>query len=284
MSDFKIREGENMFIFNSKLINGNDINLSINSASLNYGFSLFETLKLCNSKPQLLKEHIDRLNNSMESLKMDYKVELKSIEADVEELISALDVEDGALKIMVLENEGCCNTLISYANRVYKDELYNNGYKVMLSEYKSNESAVFTYHKTSNYGNNIFALRHAKSKGFDEVIFDNSKGYVSEGSHSNIFLVKNNVAYTPNIESGILNGVMRELVITSLEDLNINIVEKKLLYSDFLEADEIFLSNSLMNVMPVSKLDEKSFDIKSYKTYKKIRKQLHLVLKEDYFG
>ncbi|MGB3367111.1 MAG: aminotransferase class IV [Acidaminobacteraceae bacterium] len=273
-----------MFIFNSKLINGFDISLSINSASLNYGFSLFETVKLFNAKPQMLKEHIYRLNTSLKCLNMNHKVELKSIEYDIEELIGALDVEEGALKIMILENEGCYNTLITYANRVYKDELYNNGYKIMLSEYKSNESSLFTYHKTCNYGDNIFALRDAKSKGFDEIIFENSKGYISEGSLSNIFLVKNNLIYTPNIESGILNGVMRDLVISSLDELDIKIIETELSYSDFLEADEVFLSNSLMKVMPVSKLDEKNFDIKSYKIYKKIRKQLHLVLKEDYFG
>lgn len=273
-----------MFIFNSKLINGNDISLSIASASLNYGFSLFETVKLYKAKPMLLKEHIDRLNNSLKTLNMNYKVELNTIAFDIEELICALDVEYGAIKILVLENEGMHHTMLSYSTRIYDKSLYKTGYKIVLSKYRSNESAVFTYHKSSNYGNNIFALRDAKSRGFDEAIFENTKGNISEGSLSNIFLVKDNIVYTPNIESGILAGIMRDAVIEISKKKDIPLIEKELSYEDFKEADEVFLSNSLMNLMPVSNLDDVSFDIKSFKIYKKIKKQLCLMLGEDYFG
>lgn len=273
-----------MFIYNSKLINASDMSLSVNSAAINYGFSLFETIKLSNSKTEFLHEHINRLNNSLKSLNIDYGLDYESIKSDIYELICALDVEKGAIKIMVLENEGLYNTLITYSNRVYEDRLYRQGYKLMLSENKTNEFAVFTYHKTSNYGNNIFALRDAKSKGYDEVIFENTKGFISEGSLSNIFLVKDNIVYTPSIESGILAGIMRAKIIDALSKIDIKIVEKELLHSEFLEADEVFLSNSLMSIMPVSIIDEKKFDLRNYKMYKKIKKQLDLMLREDYFG
>ena len=215
-----------MFVYNAKLINANDISLSINSMSLNYGFSLFETVKLFNSKGQMLNEHINRLNNSLKCLNIDHKLEINSIKASIEELICALEVENGAIKIMVVEDEGSFNTLISYSARIYKEKLYRLGYKITLSSFKSNESAPLTYHKTSNYGHNILALRDARTRGFDEAIFENSKGFISEGSLSNIFLVKDNIVYTPNIESGILNGLMRSLLISSLRVLDIELVEK----------------------------------------------------------
>lgn len=273
-----------MFVLNSKLINGDSMNISISSDSLNYGFSLFETIKLHSGELQLLSEHIDRLNNSLYCLKIEYKICKEKIKMDIDELIDALDIQNGAIKILVMENEATYHTLISYSNRVYERKSYEIGYRIMLSKFKTNESGIFTYHKTSNYANNIIALRNAKKIGFDEVIFENSKEYISEGSLSNIFIVKNNIVYTPSIESGILNGIMRAFVIKILQELNIEIIEKKLEYSELIDADELFLSNSLMNIMPVSLLNDKSYDISKYKIYKKIKKQLCLKLKEDYFG
>lgn len=272
-----------MFIFDSKLVNGNYIDLSINSESLNYGFSIFETLKLYDGKAQLLKEHINRLNNSLSSLNINYKLDIEITANDIEELICTLDVTKGAIKIFVLENDGSYHTLISYSSRVYQAKLYKRGYKVILSQYRTNELSAFTYHKTANYGDNILALRDAKSKGYDEVIFRNSKDFISEGSLSNIFIVKDDTVYTPCIESGILDGIMRKFVIKILEDLDIEIIEKQISLEELENADEIFLSNSLMNIMPVSTLDAKTYSLDKFKIYKKIKKQLHLLLKEDYF-
>lgn len=273
-----------MFILNSKLVNADQISLSINSASLNYAFSLFETVKIYCGNPQLLKEHIDRINNSLEILKIDYILDYDLTNSSVELLLSALDVDSGAVKILVFENDGIYHSLISYNNRVYDDKLYKSGYKITLSNYKSNESSIFTYHKSSNYGDNIFALRDAKAKGYDEVIFENSRGNISEGSLSNIFIVKDNLILTPPISSGILNGIMREKVIETIRKMDLDFFEKEISYNDLLEADEIFLTNSLMNMMPVISIDNNKFDLKSYNLFKKIRKQLHLTLEEDYCG
>lgn len=273
-----------MFILNSKLINADNISIDINSSALNYGYSLFETVKIYKSSPQLLEEHIRRLNRSLKSLSMDYSLDTKDIYDDISELILSLEVESGAVKILVYESEGLYNTLISYSNRVYPKELYKRGYKIMLSPYKTNEHSIFTYHKTSNYGENILALRDAKARGYDEVIFKNFSGNISEGSLSNVFLVRDNIVYTSTIESGILAGVMRALVIDILKDMGIKIIEKNISYDELAAADEIFLSNSLMNIMPVSKLDGKIFDLDNYKIYGQIKKQLHLSLGEDYFG
>ena len=91
--------------------------------------------------------------------------------------------------------------------------------------------------------------------GYDEVLFLNENGLVTEGSISNIFLVKGNIIYTPKAESGLLPGVVRNFIIDEF-----NVIEKEIVLDDLFNADEIFITNSLLGVMKISKLEDKIFE------------------------
>ena len=90
--------------------------------------------------------------------------------------------------------------------------------------------------------------------GYDEVIFLNEKGFVTEGSISNIFIVKDKKIHTAKVESGLLPGVVRKFVIDKFE-----VIEKEIVIEDLFNADELFITNSLLGIMGIRKLENKIF-------------------------
>ena len=91
-------------------------------------------------------------------------------------------------------------------------------------------------------------------KGFKDTLFLNEKGYVTETSCANIFIVKNNKIYTPKISCGLLNGIIRMWVVKTF-----SVIETELTLEDIKNADEIFLTNSLMGIMKVNRFEDKNY-------------------------
>lgn len=118
-----------------------------------------------------------------------------------------------------------------------------------FSEVRRNESSPFTYHKTLNYGECILEKRQAAVRGLDEVVFLNGKGEICEGAVSNVFFVRKGKVFTPEISCGLLPGIMRGYVMECCD-----VEERKILPDSLEEFEECFVTNSLMGIMPVSRL------------------------------
>ena len=95
-----------------------------------------------------------------------------------------------------------------------------------------------------------------QGEGFDEAILMNTKGSVAEAATSNIFLIKNSRIITPSLDSGILPGITRREVIRIADGLGINVAERAIMPLELLAADEVFLTNSLAELLPVTKVDQ----------------------------
>jgi len=145
-------------------------------------------------------------------------------------------------------------TLVIYALPYKKSakNIYQKGIRVFLSKSGYNEKSKIAGKKTLNYLDNILCRYDAKNKNLDDVILTNTKGFVSEASSSNIFLVKGKKIYTPCIASGILPGITREEVISlARKFLKSEVREDFIKVNTLYGADEIFLTNSLVEIMPV---------------------------------
>ncbi|MBQ3437411.1 MAG: aminotransferase class IV [Fusobacterium sp.] len=227
-----------------------------------FGLGLFETIHLYKNKPIFLKEHLERINNS--SVALDMKIE-KISEEEILEFIdkNKTDKENEVLKITLSEK----NKIFSKRDYTYTAEHYKRGFRCNLSDVLKNETSVFTYHKTLNYADNISEKRKSHSLGFDEPIFKNSKNLITEGATTNIFFVRENKIFTPNLESGLLNGVVRSWIIKNYE-----VCEKEIHIDEIQNFSEIFLTNSLIGIMPLNFLGD--YEIKS--------RMLSLKILEDY--
>jgi len=238
--DFEYRE---MILKSLALLNvfENKNTIEIDDA-LSFGLGLFETINIVDGRAVFLNEHLKRINNASKILSIENKID----DFTVNKYILNNHIKNGALKIILTEKNLC----FQLRENVYSYEKYLKGFNIKFSNIIRNETSVFTYIKSLNYGDNILEKRRAIKEGIDEVIFLNTKGEITEGSTTNIFFVKNNKIYTPCTNSGLLNGIMRDYIIKNYE-----VVEKIIYPKELACFEEVFLTNSLMGVMRVNSIE-----------------------------
>ena len=208
-----------------------------------FGKGVFETI-LVKNKAIFLSKHIERLNKSIRFLNIGEKIS----EDKILELIEKFNIKNCVLKIIVTER----NLVLSTRNINYKTEDYLKGFSLKISESIRNSKSKLTYIKSINYLENILEREEAIKSGYDEVIFFNENGYLSEGSMSNIFIIKNNKIFTPDINQGLLPGIIRNFIVKRY-----NVIEKKITLEELFNADEIFITNSILGIMKISKIENK---------------------------
>lgn len=204
-----------------------------------FGRGVFETI-LVKDKPIFLKEHISRLNEGIKILNLGDKV----IEEDILNIINKHNIKYCGLKIVVTEK----NIVLEKRDIPYKSDDYLKGFSLKLSNINRNSKSKLSYIKSINYLENILEREEALNNGYNEVLFLNEKGFLSEGSMSNIFIVIDKEIYTPSIKCGLLPGIVRNFLIKEYK-----IIEKELTLEDIMMADEIFITNSLLGIMRISK-------------------------------
>jgi branched-chain amino acid aminotransferase len=104
---------------------------------------------------------------------------------------------------------------------------------------------------------NVLARQEARAAGVDEAVLLNEKGFVAEGSSTNIFLISGQTLITPSIESGALPGITREAVLELAKSMGITTVVKQVELGELRTAAEVFLTNSILEIMPLTRLDNK---------------------------
>ena len=134
------------------------------------------------------------------------------------------------------------------------------GISVIKSSYKQYENPLHSGNKIiGTYFSNTMALHEALDKGADEAIMMDMNGFISEGSGENVFIVKDEVVFTPTIDH-CLNGITRQSVIQMAKDLSIEVHEKDLRYEDLKNADEAFFTGTAVEITPITKLDQSSIN------------------------
>lgn len=243
-----------------------------------YGFGLFETIRFQNSKPQDLKGHYDRLKSSADDLGIQFVKSLADFGDEVETAIESNQMAVGAVRYQLSKDGDESSIKIAVRGNRYTKDMYQSGFKLKLSEVRKSSSGVLIGYKSVNYLENLLVLRKAKADGYDEALYLNEKGHITEGSYTNIFFIKDDFVYTPEPEAGLLKGTMRSQVIVCLNQSGINCSEGGYAVSDILEADAVFVTNALMGVMPVRSIETETkhtevFDI-DHRLIRKLSDQL----------
>ena len=229
-----------------------------------FGLGAFETIAVENGFPQFLPQHYKRLLSALKFLNLS--VDFSEIEKKVNVTLSQKEMQKGrkVLKITVSEE----NIFVTTRLNTYQKEDYEKGFATAISNVRRNETSPFTYHKTLNYGDCIMEKRHAKEMGIQEPVFLNTKGEIAEGATTNIFFIKDNQIIAPPLSCGMLPGIIREYLYSTYP-----IKEQIILPEDMGEFDEMFLTNSLLGIMPVCKLG--SYTFPSMNTGRKLLQELY---------
>jgi branched-subunit amino acid aminotransferase/4-amino-4-deoxychorismate lyase len=137
----------------------------------------------------------------------------------------------------------------------YPEQTYDRGFSASISSVRRNSGSVLAGLKSINYLESLLARQKARSSGLDDAILLNDKGLLAEASASNVFIVSGGKLLTPGKESGILPGITRDIILKLATQSGIDTLEQDIELDELVHADEVFLTNSLIEVMPVTRLD-----------------------------
>lgn len=242
-----------------------DILLAIvGSEGLQFGYGVFETIKVLNGKCIFLEEHLERMILSASILGIPYEAFNDYVKGEIwhHQLSHFIEKDEAAsLKIMLLKrSETTCFWILIKKPYTYKEDMYATGFHCKLGGKLRNENSKWVFHKTLNYGENI-AMKQSLEDAQSEWLWRNSKGDLTEGTIGNIFFKRGTRWFTPETKSGILNGVTRQKLIAYLKAQQIDVVEACFGPEVLYQADRVYLTNSLMGLMPVRYFEQVKFEI-----------------------
>jgi branched-subunit amino acid aminotransferase/4-amino-4-deoxychorismate lyase len=223
-----------------------------------YGHGVFETLKVLDGRPAWTAQHHARLSASAHTLDLAYTVDLPSFRERLQRVITANAMTHGSAKVVLFNNGDTTGELITTKPNPYPAEAYARGFG-LKTVFTGERTGVLTAYKTLNYLANIRAKRAALAAGFDEALFITPAGIVIEGATTNIFAVRDGLVFTPPLASGPLPGIARAEVLALLGPARFR--ETLLTTSDLHHASELFVTNALLGIMPVSRLDDRAFNL-----------------------
>jgi branched-chain amino acid aminotransferase group I len=231
-----------------------------------YGDGVFETLRIYNGIPFMLDEHMERLIAGLKTLR--FQKLPAGIKVYASRVIEANKISNGILRITVTRGEvvagidplACMEpTVVITATEgvPYPEESYLKGFRAVIANIKKDRNSPLCRVKSANFLTHILAKGEAADAGVDEALMLNYEGFLTEATVSNIFLVKGDTLLTPSLESGILPGVTRQVVIEIAGKIGLEVKQRELRHEELSSADEAFLTNSLMEVMPLVEVDKR---------------------------
>ena len=240
---------------NGALVEAAAARISPLSDGFQYGQGLFETVKLLGGRPVFMAEHVERLRQGAADLGLSIA---DGLAARCDSVVRANGAEDGVLKIVVFQDEGGPGELILTRDHPYPAEAFERGFGLMTIA-DGQRAGRLPSLKTLNYLKNLAGRRAARAEGFDEALFVGPDGSILEGAVTNVCVVAGEWVLTPPLDAGILPGIARSRVLRlpPAGRIREHAVAASLLYA----ADEIFVTNSLLGVMPVSRIDRHDFPI-----------------------
>ena len=238
-----------------------------------YGHGLFETMRAYNGHIFRLDSHLARLRCSAESIGLTHSIlgtdeGKQSLKVACLATLEANKLKDARIRLTVSAGEGdmtpdpgTCSSptiLITAQNLVpLPPEKYETGFKAAVSFLRRNSQSPLSRLKSTCYIENILARMAARAAGCDEAIFLNEQGYLAEGSSTNTFLVSNGELITPCFESGVLPGITRDAVLEIARTSNIKATERWVELNELIEAQEAFVTNSILELMPLVSVEGK---------------------------
>jgi branched-chain amino acid aminotransferase group I len=252
---------------NGQLISRSEAKLSPFDHGFLYGYGLFETMRAHNGHIFRLDSHLTRLRCSAESIGLTHTILTtdegkQSLKAGCMATLEANGLKDARVRLTVSAGEGdmtpdpgtCPNPTVLITARSLAPlppEKYGTGFKAAVSFLRRNSQSPLSRLKSTCYMENTLARMTARAAGYDEAIFLNEQGYLAEGSTTNIFLVSHGELITPCFESGVLPGITRDAVLEIARNLHIKATERWVQSNELIEAQEAFLTNSIVELMPL---------------------------------
>jgi branched-chain amino acid aminotransferase len=244
-----------------------DAKVSVYDRGFLFGDAVFEVLRTYRGAPFAWDEHFARLQRSAERVFIDLPVDRTTLRGEVEQGLVAARNDESSVRIVLTRGVGPVGLDPGLAGRPLRvvlvervtappREMYEAGIAaVTVRTQRSADGTVAAGAKVTNYLESLLAVREAKSRGADEALIVDGRGEVLEGATSNVFVARGGRLTTPPLEAGILAGITRAHVLESAAAAGLAVDEGALRPEDLYGADEVFITSSIRELLPVTRVD-----------------------------
>lgn len=244
---------------------------------LKEGKSLYEVIKVIDRVPLFLEAHLDRVFNSSKLVNLSINYSKEKIKEVILKLIEVNDTDIGNVKLVFNFNEEEKTFLAYFIRHSYPSE---DDYKTGVDAISYKAERENPNAKVINYDFKKKVEEKIKEAKVYEAILVNNEGFITEGSRSNMFFVKNNIVYTSPVDT-VLPGITRSMILSLCERLNIKVVEKLTEAEKLNEIEGLFLSGTSPNALPIRSVGALKFNSSENKIIKQIVDGFNQLINED---
>lgn len=245
------------------LVPATDATISVFDHGFTVADGIFETMKVVDGRVFLWPWHLERLHVSANILGLQLPPDEHLTEVVLE--VARANPQAGRLRLTITAGDGPLGSdrsgsVVSVVAAASLSKPWPATAQLAVASWPRNERSPLVAAKTTSYAEQVLALEHAHRAHASEAIFFNTAGHLTEGTGSNIFIVRDGVVMTPPMSDGLLAGITRRFVI-SLADAAIRISEASISVPDLDAADEVFISSSTRDIQPVDRIGARSYDV-----------------------
>ncbi len=259
--------GKRIIYLDGEFVNEDEAKISVFDHGVLYGDGVFEGIRAYNGRIFRCEDHIERLYAAAKAIMLEIPLSKKEMTEVLLETCRRNNCKDGYIRLVVTRGKGDLGlsptkcpkaTVFCIAGSItlYPEEMYTKGMPLITATQRRNKATIVDPQiKSLNYLNNILAKIEANRAGAAEALMLNHDGIVAECTGDNIFIIKDQVIYTPPIYIGILDGITRRTVMELAKKLGYDMVEKEFTLFNVYNADECFLTGTAAEAIPVTTVD-----------------------------
>ncbi|GIN90948.1 D-amino-acid transaminase [Siminovitchia terrae] len=251
-----------MILLNERFLERDEVTIDIEDRGYQFGDGVYEVIRIYNGACFAMDAHIERLRRSAEQIEMILPYTLTELEENLLKLVEKNNIKTGIIYVQVTRGaaprahhfpEGSSSVLVAYVQSLDRPlTKMRNGVKVTLTEDIRWKRCDI---KSLNLLGSVLAKQKAKNKGFEEAILHRDE-VITEGSSTNVFIIKDQAIYTHPANNLILNGITRNKVLKIAREKKFQVVEEPFTIKELLNADEIFITSTTIEITPVIEIDQ----------------------------
>lgn len=220
--------------------------------------TIYEVFKIIADKPVFLSDHLERLQQSLKKININYWVDLEKINNQIEQLCQNNNIHFGnmELRISILSNSQIISYLGFIKHRYPETNLYLQGIETKVVKIVRENPTL----KIKNTNARIEANRYIAEHKLYEALLANEQNLLTEGSRSNLFFIKNNAFFTAP-DDVVLHGISRLNIIRILQNMAFDLVYKALSINELKDFQAAFICGTSPGILPICKIDDMAFDV-----------------------
>ncbi len=257
--------------YNGKILASNTPIIEANNRGLRYGDGLFETIKYQNNQLVLIDEHLSRLWNGMRLFQFEVPKLFTPdfLESQIIELIKKNKHISARVRVTIIRGSGGLYDPMNHTPQYIIEtwelpkstkSLNENGLQCCIFKDSHKTTDIYSNCKHNNYLPYLMGALKAKKEKCNDAIILNTNQHICDSTIANVFIIKNNIIKTPPLSDGCVAGIMRKEVINFLKKESYHVEEQSITINELLDADEVFLTNSIYNIRWVAGIDSSQYN------------------------